>query len=370
MRRWLVCGAVLVMVGGAAAACGESEGDKGSALNTGGNSSGGASSGGVSGSSTSGGTAGLSSNGGSAGIPATGGSGGIAAGGTGGGTGGGTAASVRFVAIGDAGKGNDGQKQVAAAIAAKCAARGCDFVQLLGDNIYDSGVSSVTDAQWQTKFEEPYANVAAPFWVVLGNHDNGGSGTGNETWKGDIQVAYSMTSTKWKLPSRYYVHQAPGVDFFGLDTNAGMFDQTATQKSDVSSWTTQSTASWKIAFGHHPYKSNGPHGNAGAYEGLPFIPLVNGAGVKSLLETTICGKVDVYLSGHDHSRQWLTDTCNGTELIVSGAGASTTDLNNNNATHWQSDQIGFLYVSIQGNTLTGEFYGVDGTMEYSRTITK
>jgi hypothetical protein len=60
---------------------------------------------------------------------------------------------VRFAAIGDTGKGNTGQKQVADAIARKCAASGCDFVQLLGDNIYDSGVTSVTDPQWQTKFE-------------------------------------------------------------------------------------------------------------------------------------------------------------------------------------------------------------------------
>jgi hypothetical protein len=46
--------------------------------------------------------------------------------------------------------------------------------------------------QWQTKFEQPYANITLPFWVVLGNHDNGGSGTGR-TWKGR-QVAYSMKS--------------------------------------------------------------------------------------------------------------------------------------------------------------------------------
>ena len=361
MKRWLAWGAVLAATT-TAAACGSSESDLGSG-------GGGTTSGGASGSSAggaTGGSAGIPSNGGTAGIPSTGGTSGTGA--TGGG--GGTAASVRFVAIGDAGKGNAEQKQVADAIQAKCAASGCDFVQLLGDNIYDTGVSSVTDPQWQTKFEVPYANVTQPFWAVLGNHDNGGNGTGNEQWKGDIEVAYSMTSTKWKMPSRYYVHQEPGVDFFGLDTNAGMFDQTATQKSDMSGWLTQSTASWKIAFGHHPYKSNGPHGNAGSYEGLPFIPLINGSGVKSLLETTVCGKADVYICGHDHSRQWLLDTCAGTELIVSGAGASTTDLNSNNANYWQSDQIGFLYVSIQGNTFTGEFYGVDGTMEYSRTIKK
>src|SRR5688572_24159997 len=52
---------------------------------------------------------------------------------------------VRFVVMGDTGEGNDGQHRVADAIAAKCAADGCDFVVLLGDNIYDEGVDNVAD---------------------------------------------------------------------------------------------------------------------------------------------------------------------------------------------------------------------------------
>jgi hypothetical protein len=310
-----------------------------------------------------GGTAGSSGTGGSAGVPGTGGA-------PSGGTGGGTPGVVRFVAIGDAGKGNAEQKQVADGIQAKCAASGCNFVQLLGDNIYDSGVTSVDDPQWQTKFEQPYAGVSLPFWVVLGNHDNGGGGLGTESWKGDIQVAYSMKTQKWKLPARYYVHQEPGVDFFGLDTNAGMFNTHAAQKTDVASWLGISSTTWKIAFGHHPYLSNGPHGNAGSYENLPFVPGVNGAGVKDLLDGSVCGKADVYIAGHDHSKQWLSDTCSGTQLLLSGGGASTTELNNKNPTHFQSDQIGFLYVVIDGNSFTGEFYTADGTLEFQKTITK
>ena len=44
-------------------------------------------------------------------------------------------------------------------MAAVCAARGCDFALEFGDNFYLSGVQSVTDAQWQSKFELPYANL-------------------------------------------------------------------------------------------------------------------------------------------------------------------------------------------------------------------
>ena len=33
-------------------------------------------------------------------------------------------------------------------------------------------------------------------------------------------------------------------------------------------WAGGSTGTWRIAYGHHPYLSNGPHGNAGMYEGF------------------------------------------------------------------------------------------------------
>ena len=58
---------------------------------------------------------------------------------------------IKFVAMGDAGKANEGQKLVAKAIKEKCDKDGCDFVILLGDNIYDSGVDSLQDKQWQDK---------------------------------------------------------------------------------------------------------------------------------------------------------------------------------------------------------------------------
>ncbi len=314
--------------------------------------------------------------GGSGAAPSTGGSGGAAAGGVSGAGGpatggsGGATESVRFVAIGDCGKGNEGQIQVAEAIRQKCAQSGCDFVQMLGDNFYESGVTSVDDPQWQLKFEQPYANVTVPFWAVLGNHDYGGNGLGNEPWRADVQVAYSQKSNKWRMPARYYGHQLAHVDFFGLDTNSAMFAQHDEQKQDMSGWISASTSPWKIAFGHHPYRSNGPHGNAGSYEGLPFVPLVNGEGVKDLLDDSVCGQADVYISAHDHSLQWLTEPCQGTELLISGGGASHTDVDQKNPAYYSAAKTGFLYVAIEGQSFTGEFYDATGKLEFARTFTK
>jgi hypothetical protein len=116
--------------------------------------------------------------------------------------------------------------------------------------------------------------------------------------------------------------------------------------------------------------SNGPHGNAGSYDGLPFVPVANGANVKSFLEDNMCGKADVYISGHDHVIEWLTETCSGTELITAGTGAESTELKGSNATRYQSLELGFLYVVITDTTFTGEFVGKNGQTLFTRTITK
>lgn len=278
---------------------------------------------------------------------------------------------VRFAAVGDTGKGNTGQQQVADAIARKCMTSGCDFVQLLGDNIYESGVASVTDPQWQTKFEVPYKDVKAPFYVTLGNHDYGGNGAGNEFDKAKWEILYTASSMKWKLPANHYRRVVENADFFILDTNLIMYSREVDkQVASVKDWLSSSTSTWKIAFGHHPYLSNGPHGNAGSYDGLPGVPVVDGKTVKTFLDDNVCGKVDLYLSGHDHSRQWMVDTCKGTDLAVSGAGASPTDLKGKNAVRWQANTLGFLYVTITDRQLVAEFIDTSGKVEFTRTLNK
>jgi hypothetical protein len=87
------------------------------------------------------------------------------------------AASERFLVFGDPGTGKAGQYLIAEAMALKAGADGLYFVLITGDNFYPSGVSSVNDPDWLTKFEDPYAApvLAVPFYPSLGNHDHGGS---------------------------------------------------------------------------------------------------------------------------------------------------------------------------------------------------
>ncbi len=291
---------------------------------------------------------------------------------------------VRWVAMGDTGEGNDDQYNVSYAIEDVCAAQGCDFVILLGDNFYDEGVESTTDPLWDVAFEDPYANLDLTFYPALGNHDGGAGGTGLDLARGDIQVDYTANSTKWNMPDRWYKHSHGNVDLYAIDTSSIFFDggflcgdcddNSADQASWLQAeWAGASTGTWRIVYGHHPYLSNGPHGNAGMYEGIPFLPYVSGDEIKGFLESNVCGDADLYICGHDHSRQWQQDTCDGTQLIVAGAGAKRTDIEGNNPVWWQDpddDTEGFVWFEADGNTLTVQFWNKNGLLDYEGQITK
>lgn len=308
---------------------------------------------------------------------------------------------VSFVVLGDTGVGNDSQKKVAEQIRIKCASAGCDFALLLGDNIYNAGVESTLDAQWADKFEIPYENVDMPFYAALGNHDNGGfltqflgdtfGGAGAEFERGDYQVAYTQLSDKWKMPGRTYDFVSGPAHFFALDTNdmvwsygnQGAEARAQWQVDTIPGRIDDSTETWRIAFGHHPVISNGTHGDAGAYEGLeegitdlisglPGIgdlsAVVTGDGVKESLDVIVCGRVDLYFAGHDHSRQWHmpSDACPGTTFVVSGAGAKLTELKGDHPVRFEdADKPGFFWVHLKDNTIEVEAIDEDGTSEWS-----
>ncbi len=299
---------------------------------------------------------------------------------------------VRFIALGDAGKGNADQRKVAIAMRDVCAAKGCDFVLMLGDNIYDAGVDSTTDPDWQLKFEMPYSDVARPFYVALGNHDYGGKliiaapGIGNEWERGKVEVDYTQVSTKWNMPATHYTFTWNHVGFVVLDTNSIIWDNKT--YGDQAAWLPTammevSGKDWVFVAGHHPYRSNGSHGNAGDYDapelaGIPIsnpLPIQNGDAVKTFFDDHICGLgAQVYFAGHDHSRQWIdepTALC-GTQMIISGAGSSTTSLKDrgNKTFYEDAAKPGFMYVDIDGNSFTGTFYDKDGVVDFTKTFTK
>lgn len=317
--------------------------------------------------------------------------------------------STRFLILGDTGTGDEGQTRVAQAMEKVCASRGCQFALLAGDNFYPKGVRGVKDPQFQTKFEKPYENLKFPFFFALGNHDQSGKRAGSGVYPefGQYEVDYTKFSGKWKMPDRYYSMTAPFsspedplvrnpsplVEVFVLDTNplaplaTPVYEWYLPKKAyDLKqrSWLRKSIetskAPWKFVMGHHPYRSNGRHGNAGQFRGSG---LIQGEELKLMYEAEVCGKVDLLLTGHDHSLQWLRPhgACGSRpEFIVSGAGAKYSgacsplpECHQNDA-FWENFQnLGFFWAEASEKQLKIVAYIVEGgvpKVAFERTLFK
>ncbi|MFE3542644.1 metallophosphoesterase [Nocardia sp. NPDC059177] len=252
--------------------------------------------------------------------------------------------TVRVLVTGDAGTGTRTQWAVADAARQFHAREPFSLAVGLGDNIYESGPAGPDDLQFATKFEDPNAGLDFPWAMVLGNHDTSAIFPGDGGWlaRGNHEVAYHAKSARWWMPSRYYSvrvpEENPVVEFFVLDINPlaayipplldPYWSVDGPYMTEQRAWLdralAESPAQWKIACTHQPYLSNGPHGDAGNYEGLPIEPL-NGVHAKRFFEDHVLGKVSMLLSGHDHTLQVLdpTPATKGTRQIVSGAASKT-----------------------------------------------
>lgn len=252
---------------------------------------------------------------------------------------------VRFVAFGDMGTGADIQYRVAKAVAEKCQKSGCDFAVTVGDNIYNNGVTSVSDPQFQSKFEKPYANLPFRFYMTLGNHD----------YRGNVQaqVLYTQHSKKWYMPSRYYRFEAGPVSFFALDTN----QPDAPQRSALQTWLKESKSPWKIAFGHHPRYTNSYYKNT------------QSPALKQLLDT-LCDQGQLYLAGHEHDKQHLKARCGVEHLIVGTGGGNRPVLGKGPDTLFAAKTFGFAWVEATREYLRFEVLDTQGNVEYSYKINK
>ena len=207
--------------------------------------------------------------------------------------------SVRFAVIGDSGRGDAAQHQVARQMIEWRSRFPFEFVLMLGDNIYDSH----EPADYVRKFEEPYRerlDAGVEFYAAIGNHDDPG------------QIYYARFNMQGR---RYYTFRkserrlaglaGAGVRFFVLDSRSLDVDQLEWLREQLA----ESGTHWKIAYFHHPiYTSARYRGLARALR-LVLEPIL------------VAGDVDVVLSGHEHVYERMHPQ-HGISYFISGAAGS------------------------------------------------
>jgi 3',5'-cyclic AMP phosphodiesterase CpdA len=195
--------------------------------------------------------------------------------------------SVRFMAVGDTGRGNRRQNELARVMFDYHEAFPFDFVLMMGDNIYYQ--DSAEDMK--TKFENvyrPLLDAGVEFYASLGNHDESNQ---------RFYAPFNMNGAE------YYRVEKGGVSFYALNSNHMDQRQIEWLEKELA----KDTANWKIAFFHHPpYSSGKRHGSDEK--------------LRDVLEPLfIKYSVDAVFTGHEHFYERVKPQ-KGIYYFITGAG--------------------------------------------------
>jgi hypothetical protein len=207
--------------------------------------------------------------------------------------------SVRFAVIGDSGRGDQSQQEVANQMAAWRARFPFEFVVMLGDNLYPPRQPD----DFEKKFEQPYKallDAGVDFYAAIGNHDP------------DIELNYPGFHMEGR---RYYTFRknertlqglvGAGVRFFVLDSRALDPAQLVWLEKQLH----ESGTDWKICYFHHPIYTSGRYTTGARVLRLALEPIL------------LAGDVDVVLSGHEHFYERMHPQHGITYFISGGAGS-------------------------------------------------
>lgn len=309
-----------------------------------------------------------------------------------------------------------GAQAVGLAMTTVCRDKPCQFAIQLGDNIYPDGADASDGKDDQKRMDDLILAPLKPLFAenpelmvysALGNHD----------WKSSRQGV--ALQTQWMKKHKNFTLDAQGyykytlgsqgneVEFFVLDTNMLLSGQTFYEvplnkdgsEGDLAlalnnasaeleqadhhelpikaedeqqlAWLKKglenSTAKWKVVYGHHILWSIG---------GSKYS---EGHVLRELLLPSLCQYADAYIAGHEHDLELITDDCSlynsankraPLPLIISGAAAKMRGKHTPFAEqqakrysqyqlHWsQSFVWGFAHIELdnQDDKLNVEFY--------------
>ena len=209
--------------------------------------------------------------------------------------------SFRFAALGDMGRGDKWQYDVAKQMEAFRKEFEFDFVIMLGDNIYEG----TTPDDYKKKFELPYKPFLdddVEFYAVIGNHDEPNQPNYEPFHMGGKR--YYTFKPDPPLLARL-ADNANDVQFFMIDTE----NVDRPQRDWLDRELGKSDARWKIAVFHRPIYTSGRYSLWALWTRTSIEPTLVKHGAKFVL------------SGHEHFYE-RTKPQKGVTHFISGAGGS------------------------------------------------
>ncbi|XP_012852591.1 PREDICTED: purple acid phosphatase 17-like [Erythranthe guttata] len=281
--------------------------------------------------------------------------------------------SVNFLVVGDWGrKGAFNQSAVAHAMGEIGGKLKIDFVVSTGDNFYTDGLSGVNDPAFAQSFSRIYTakSLQIPWYSVLGNHDYHGDS------EAQLSPLLKKRDRRWNCHRSFDV-RAGFVHIFFLDTTPFVnkyFTNSTDEKfnwknipnrdiylsnvvKDLKTSIKSSNATWKIVVGHHPIRSIAFHGDTTEllHQILPILQ---------------ANKIPMYINGHDHCLQHISNIGTPVEFLTSGGGSMAWRNQTNyqrykKNTKFYYDGQGFVSVQLTKSEANVVFYDVHGKTLHS-----
>ena len=209
--------------------------------------------------------------------------------------------SVRFAVIGDSGRGDTPQHEVAQQMVAWRARFPFDFVVMLGDNIYGPHTRAMTTTR---KFEDPTrrcSTAGVTFHAAIGNHDDPG------------QINYAKFNMGGR---RYYTFREVRTPAGGAGRRRRPLlrarqplVRSATARLAARGAGRSQVPPGRSAIFHHPLYTSGRYRTGARALRLALEPIL------------VDGDVDVVLSGHEHFYERLSPQHGISYFISGGAGS-------------------------------------------------
>ena len=256
-------------------------------------------------------------------------------------------AEVSFIAFGDAGESNKFQRDNFTAAKEICLNQGCDFGLMLGDNFYPRGIKKATPTTLGLTYQNLFAELALPFYAVLGNHDA----------KNSIfaQIDLNQFEPLWNMPAPRYSFTAGPALFVGLNSNCQGFDFFWAKEIFAASKKT-----WKVLFQHHTIYSTGSHGDAPKPIGL-------------LWQRLQPKDLNLFLSGHDHHLEYLTKRGQKAQYVVSGSVSrlrKTEERPSLAKSQYRKATFGFAWVKITKGSMEVQLFNSNAKKLYQTIKTQ
>jgi tartrate-resistant acid phosphatase type 5 len=279
-----------------------------------------------------------------------------------------------------------------------------DFVISTGDNFYENGLTGTDDEAFEQSFTDIYTakSLQKPWYLVLGNHD----------YRGDVLAQLSPVLQKIDnrfICMRSFIVNAEIVDFFFVDTTPFQLKYWTHPKDDHYDWRgvaprekylanllkvhilnelindkqaimmlqskiisnrfrcvggqdldeamKKSTATWRVAVGHHTMRSVSDHGDTKEL-------------LQLLLPVLQANSVDFYINGHDHCLEHISSKNSPIQYFTSGGGSKAWrgvfQPNEDNLEFFYDGQ-GFMSLQLDHNQAEFTFYDVNGNVLYQYT---